>query len=368
MIRLLVVDDSPLMRRLIGRIFEAEADFVVERARNGVEALEMLHSFAPDVVTLDINMPEMDGLTCLDRIMVEKPCRVVMLSASTEDGATAALDALELGAVDFVIKPEGAITLELDSFAPHLIATVRGAAGARFRRSLRLREQVKLRLGAAASASTAPRPRRAAKGRPLADRSAIEVGPVDHIVIVGTSTGGPPALDALLEPLPADFPWPIVIAQHMPASFTGALARRLDRLCDLTVGEVSAPTILCPGHVYIGRGDADIIIGMRGGKPIAMAAPSDPDHIWHPSVDRLVRSAMDHFVAADITGVLMTGMGSDGAEAMTSLHAAGGVTIAESEETAVVWGMPGALVKAGGAGTVLPLNAIARALLKHARL
>ncbi len=189
------------------------------------------------------------------------------------------------------------------------------------------------------------------------------LGRMDSIVLVGTSTGGPPALDVLLSGLPADFPWPIVVAQHMPASFTGPLARRLDGLCALNVMEVTQPTPLSAGSVYIAKGDADIIVGMRAGAPIVMAAPSMAEYRWHPSVDRLVWSAIEHLGAERLIGVLMTGMGSDGAAAMTRLRADGGRTIAEAEETAVIWGMPGELVKAGGADIVLPLASIPAQLL-----
>jgi two-component system chemotaxis response regulator CheB len=181
-------------------------------------------------------------------------------------------------------------------------------------------------------------------------------------VLIGVSTGGPPALETLLTGLPETFPWPILIAQHMPASFTGAMARRLDGLCALRVTEVIHATALRPGWAYIGRGDADLIVSKRGGGLIAMAAPSSPDHRWHPSADRLVDSAMKHLPASQMIGVLLTGMGSDGATAMATLHALGGKTIAESKETAVVWGMPGELVAAKRADWVVPLPAIAESL------
>jgi two-component system chemotaxis response regulator CheB len=188
----------------------------------------------------------------------------------------------------------------------------------------------------------------------------------DGLVLVGTSTGGPPALEVLLTALPASFPWPILVAQHMPSGFTGPLARRLDGLCALEVVEVTQPTVLKPGCAYIGKGDADIIVSRRAAGLIAMAAPGAPDYPWRPSADRLVRTAMTHLPASQLIGVLMTGMGYDGAEAMTLLHKAGGKTIAESEETAVVWGMPGELAKAGGADWILPLQSIAARLQRLA--
>jgi two-component system chemotaxis response regulator CheB len=192
-------------------------------------------------------------------------------------------------------------------------------------------------------------------------------GPADGVVLVGSSTGGPPALDALLSPLPADFPWPILIAQHMPATFTGPLARRLDRLCALTVREVTGPMLLAPGNVYVGRGDADMIVTTRPEGCVVTAAPASAEHRWHPSVDRLVTTAMEHLGPRRLIGVLMTGMGNDGAAAMTRLSGEGGRTIAESEETAIIWGMPGELVKAGGAQVVAPLGKIADHLMGWTR-
>jgi two-component system chemotaxis response regulator CheB len=353
-IKVLVVDDSALVRKLLGQVFAGEADFIVEFARDGLEALEKLGSFQPNVITLDVHMPQMDGLACLDRIMVERPCPVVMVSSLTAEGAEATLEALRLGAVDFVPKPGGAVSLHMDRLAPELVAKVRAAAGARLRSSLRLKERVRHRMG-----GVVPIPQKRAGARPDASVTAA-VG--DGLVLVGVSTGGPPALEALLVPLPEDFPWPILVAQHMPATFTGPLARRLDGICRISVEEVQRPAVMSPGCAYIGRGDADIIVSRRAGQLVVMAAPARRDYPWHPSADRLVRSAMDELPATQLIGVLMTGMGNDGAEAMALLHAQGGRTIAESEETAVVWGMPGELVKAGGAGWVLPLARIAERL------
>ena len=352
MIKVLVVDDSALTRKLFGGVLASESDLAVRTARDGFEALEQLEAFRPDVITLDVHMPGMNGLECLDRIMVERPCPVVMVSALTAEGADATLEALRLGAVDFIPKPEGAVSLRMAQFAPTLIQKVRAAASAKLRASQRLREKVQHRIGGAAAARHIPL---ATAARGVASSAAKGQG----LVVVGTSTGGPPALEALLSALPASFPWPIVVAQHMPASFTGALAGRLDGICAIRVLEVVRPTILQPGCAYIARGDADLIIARRAAGLVAMAAPAQADYPWHPSTDRLVRSAMEHVPASQLIGVLMTGMGNDGAEAMALLHAKGGKTIAEAEETAVVWGMPGELVKAGGADFVLPLPNIA---------
>lgn len=360
MIRLLVVDDSPLMRRLIGGIFEAESDFIVEFARDGAEAIDKLHTFRPDVVTLDIHMPRMDGIACLNRIMIERPCPVVMVSQRTEEGAEETIEALELGAVDFIPKPEGAVSLEIDRLAPRLIEKVRGASAARIKPTLRLAERIRARRGVERAVPAKHRP--PSPRAPIA--SAIRDAKGDGLVLVGTSTGGPQALDAVLTPLPANFPWPVLVAQHMPASFTGALARRLDKACALNVVEVASPTPVVPGTVLIARGDADMVLRRQRGTLVAAAAPSSEKYRWHPSVDRLVQSAMDTVGAERLIGVLMTGMGNDGAATMTEMKLRGGHTIAEAEESAVVWGMPGELVRAGGAEIVAPLERIAACLME----
>ncbi|WP_430256901.1 chemotaxis-specific protein-glutamate methyltransferase CheB [Neorhizobium sp. DAR64872/K0K18] len=361
MIRLLIVDDSALMRKLLGQIFSAEQDFEIEFARDGTEALKIISSFQPDVVTLDIHMPLMDGLACLDRIMLEHPCPVVMVSSLTEDGAEETLAALEMGAVDFIAKPSGAISLGIDELTPRLIEKVRTAAAVRIRRSRRLAERVRLVQPMPSPQSIGTRARRTEQGEPT-----LLVGK-PGLVLIGTSTGGPPALDAVLGELPHDFPWPVVVAQHMPASFTGPLARRLDKLCALTVSEVTRQTRLEPGNIYIAKGDADILIASRAGVLVAMAAPSDQTYRWHPSVERMVRSAMKHVPAVDLVGVMMTGMGNDGAAAMAELRAAGGHTIAEAEESAVVWGMPGELVRLGGANEIKRVDEIGLTLLDRFR-
>jgi two-component system chemotaxis response regulator CheB len=336
-------------------VFAAEPDFEVEFARDGVEALGRLATFQPDVITLDIQMPRLDGLATLDRIMLERPCPVVMVSSLTAEGADSTLEALRLGAVDFVTKPGGAVSLRMDEFAPQLVAKVRTAAGARLRSSHRLKDRIRRQIGGAPKLP-------AGRSPATREQPALAAATGEGLVLVGTSTGGPPALEALLAPLPANFPWPVLVAQHMPGTFTGPLARRLDRLCALNVVECGQPMLLEPGTVYIGRGDADLIVSRRRGGLTGAPAPSQPDYLWHPSTDRLVRTAMGQLPAGQLIGVLMTGMGNDGAHAMALLRAQGGRTIAEAEETAVVWGMPGELVKAGGADFVLPVQKIAERL------
>ncbi len=341
MTKVLVVDDSALLRRVLSEIL-SEAGFDVAIARDGVEALAMLHAFEPDVVTLDVQMPRMGGLECLDRIMLERPRPVVMVSSLTREGAEETLAALALGAVDFLPKPDGVISLAADDLAPVLIEKVTAAASARVVPGRRLVERLRARQGAVAP------PKLGRRG-----------GGPEGLVLIGTSTGGPGALETVLGDIGGGFPWPILVAQHMPATFTASLAARLDGLCALDVLEVTAPTRLEAGGVYVARGGADMVVSRRAGDLVALPAPTDPQFRWHPSVERLVRSAMSHVDAERLVGVMMTGMGDDGAGAMTDLRQAGGRTIAEAEQSAVVWGMPGALVRAGGADVVEPVERIA---------
>lgn len=355
-IKLLIVDDSALMRKHLRQIFEAERDFELAFARNGREALEQAAVFCPDVITLDVNMPEMDGITCLRELIGSgSDARVVMVSSLTERGAEVTLRALDMGAVDFVPKPDGTVSLSIDKIGGLLVAKIRAAARARPRRAHRLRDRV--------HAQRLDMEQRAAAG--AARRAAASAG-VTGLVLIGVSTGGPRTLEEILPELPADFPWPVVVAQHMPSSFTGVFAKRMDNVCVLDVVEVSEPIPLEPGHVYLGRGDADIVIERRLGRMIANSVRSDTS-LWHPSADRLVNSAVDILPAASLIGVLLTGMGNDGATAMTTMRRRGAHTIAESESTAVVFGMPAELIRMGGAELTLPANSIARQLIAWAR-
>ncbi|WP_432511319.1 chemotaxis-specific protein-glutamate methyltransferase CheB [Kineococcus sp. SYSU DK001] len=353
-VKVLVVDDSALMRKALKTMLTADGDVEVVLARNGEDALDVLGREEPDVVTLDVNMPVMDGLTCLARIMDERPVPVVMVSSITERGAVATLEALELGAVDYVAKPGGTVSLNLSEAAEEIRRKVRRAARSRVRPgslTSRLRRQREEAFAAGRPARPAPPVHRGTTGGAAA-------GATD-LVVVGSSTGGPALLSALLSQFPADFPAPVVIAQHMPASFTGALAQRLDASCALPVREVTGLVPVQPGHVYVARGDADVVLGRRGADLVVRPAPAGAAYRWHPSVDRLVASALEHVDPARTVGVLLTGMGDDGAEQMAQLRARGGRTVAEAEESAVVWGMPGQLVARGGATRVLPADRIA---------
>lgn len=348
MTRVLVVDDSALMRKYLRQILE-KGGFEVATARNGADALAQIDFVDPDVVTLDVNMPEMDGLTCLGKIMSDSPRPVVMVSSLTDRGALVTLEAMELGAVDYLLKPGGTISMNIMEVERQLLVKVGVASRARVDR----------RPGRPGQARR--RTERRAGHSGVAIRSRFAKGQL-RLVLIGTSTGGPAALPVVLTELPASFPAPIVVAQHIPASFTGHLAARLDGLCKLNVEEVTMSVELHPGSVYIGQGDADVVVSARGSALYARPAPADPNRTWHPSVDRLVESARAAVRDSQILGVLLTGMGDDGAASMAEVRRGGGYTVAESEQSAIVWGMPGELVHRGGADVVLDIDDIGQHL------
>jgi len=361
--KVLVVDDSALMRRQLTDILTG-AGLEVETARNGAEALELVATFQPDVVTLDVTMPEMDGLACLKRIMAETPRPVVMISALTEAGAETSMEALRLGAVD-VIHKQGVGGVGLRRVSDEVVRIIRGAAGAKLRRARGLRERLQRTRAEIVGDRELPAPPAPQPAEPAEAPAPGASGP--GVVLIGVSTGGPSTLEEIIPNLPEDFPWPVVVAQHMPPTFTATLARRLNVVSALTVVEAAQPTLLEPGTVCIARGGADAVLIRRNGRLMVQPVPQDPARPWHPNVDRLVESALQHVEAARLIGVLLTGMGVDGGATMAEMHGRGGRTIAESEASAVVFGMPAELIRRGGAGAVLPAEQIATQLIRWLR-
>jgi two-component system, chemotaxis family, protein-glutamate methylesterase/glutaminase len=364
MSKVLIVDDSALMRRLISGVL-TEAGFEVVMARNGAEGVQQLIEAQPDVVTLDINMPEMDGLTALSLMMQTRPTPVIMVSSLTEKGTQATFEALALGAVDFIAKPGGTISLSVEDIAVQLVQKVRAAARAR----LRIARHTGGRSPAPSAdmpvqAPASPRQVERLAPRPPGQRPAPKTlaQRPGGLVVIGVSTGGPRTLEDILPYLPAEFPWPILIAQHMPPNFTDAFARRMDRLCRLHVKECNGSMLLEAGHVYVGQGGTDMVVAERMGRLVVQSRPETAGYAWHPSVDVLTESAMKHMPASKVVGVQLTGMGYDGAKTMAELKQQGGRTIAESQETAVVFGMPHELIERNGATVVLPCGDIARQL------
>jgi two-component system, chemotaxis family, protein-glutamate methylesterase/glutaminase len=352
-IRLLVVDDSALMRKHLVSIFSSTGEFEVVTARNGVEAVAQQRSFNPDVITLDVNMPEMDGLTALSMLMAQQPTPVVMVSSLTEKGAVTTFEALALGAVDFVPKPGGTISLSIDSVREQLIEKVRVASRSRRVKSAVTNTVREIRREIPSRTSSPV----VSKGVP----GGVPMRPFG-VVCIGVSTGGPRALEEILPALPASFPWPVLISQHMPPTFTEAFANRLNGLCALEVVEVSKPMVLMPGLAYIGKGGTDMVLSNRAGALYAVPKPENPELLWHPSVEALMASVMGTLNPAQVVGVMLTGMGYDGSDSMAALKKAGARTIAESEESATIFGMPAELIRKEGASVVLPCNRIAHQL------
>jgi two-component system chemotaxis response regulator CheB len=315
--------------------------------------LAELETFDPDVITLDVNMPEMDGITCLSRIMTQRPKPVVMVSSLTEAGAEITLQALSLGAVDVVRKPDGTISLSIDRIHREIVTKVRAATTARLRRGAGLKGRLATERARITARASAP------AGRVFAGLPAGQFG----LVLIGVSTGGPGTLEEILPVLPADFPWAVLVAQHMPGAFTGVFARRLNDICPMRVVETERQMPIEPGTIYIAKGDADLMVLRRAGGLVAAPVPASAEHLWHPSVARLVTGAAAALPAERLIGVQLTGMGDDGAEAMAELARRGGRTIAQDAATSVIFGMPNELIKRGGATVVAPADRVADQLI-----
>ena len=321
-------------------------------ARNGVEAVKENAEFKPDVITLDINMPEMDGLTALSLLMAERPVPVVMVSSLTEKGALATFEALALGAVDYILKPSGTISLSIDVIKQEVINKVRSAARAKIKTARGLSSRIK-----------SEKSRFEQVEPPIIRRGIVN----DGLVIIGVSTGGPRTLEDILPLLPVEFPWPVLVAQHMPAAFTLSFANRMNTLCPLQVLEADHPMAIESGNIYIAKGGADMVVTLRSGKLMVLPKPESANYLWHPSVELLGRTVLQNCDLSKVIAVMLTGMGNDGSDAFTEIKKKGGRTIAESEESAVVFGMPAELIKKGGASIVLNANKIANHLINWVR-
>jgi two-component system chemotaxis response regulator CheB len=365
-IRVLVVDDSAFMRKVISDILSSDpAIEVIDRARNGLECLEKVKQLHPDVVTLDIEMPVMNGLEALEQLMQQTPVPVVMLSSLTKEGADATIRALEYGAFDFVTKPSGPISLDIHKVADGIIERVKAASqmkGRLRKPSLFSRLQVWQRsVIPPATSVTAPAQ---AESQPPSLKSHGTSGMTQKLVALGTSTGGPRALQTVLTAIPSDFPAPIVIVQHMPAGFTKSLAQRLDSLSAIRVTEVEDGQPIEPGTAYIAPGGYHFEVHQVNGKLIAHLHQQDPRSGHRPSVDVLFES-VSRLTNVDKWAIIMTGMGNDGTKGLKQLKETGRVTsIVEDESTCVVYGMPRAAVQAGLADNVVPLDKIAEVLCK----
>lgn len=339
-IKVLIVDDSALMRQLLTRILGSDEEIrVVGAAGDPYAARDKIRSLEPDVLTLDIEMPRMDGLTFLEKLMHGHPMPVVMISSLTERGADTTLRALSLGAIDYVSKPKLDVSNGTVEQADEIIGKVKAAARARVRRA----------------AARSPAAAEAGAGQ-------YQFAATHKVVAIGASTGGTEALKELLTPLPADFPG-IVIVQHMPEAFTGAFARRLDGLCRLHVQEARDGDRVLPGHALLAPGGHQMAVVRRGAEYGVRVYRGERVNRHLPSVDVLFNSCAQQ-LGKNALGVLLTGMGNDGAQGLLRMKEAAAHTIAQDESSSVVFGMPREAIRLGGVKDVLPLDRIGPALLE----
>lgn len=340
MIKLLVVDDSPLTRTILSKMFNEEKEIeVVGGASNGIEALEKIAELNPDVVALDVNMPRMDGIECLQKIMKDFPRPVVMISSLTKKDADITFKALEYGAVDYVPKLSGASSFDLKKQTEEIILKIKAAAKAKIGGMNNILKSIQIR----------KEKQRASTSKEITRKDNIE------IVAIGISTGGPKILAQILPLLPKDFKVPIIVVQHMPPVHTKSFANRLDSLCELSVKEAESGDILNPSNVYVAAGGyhLKVIKPMNKNNVIVRLASTPTDTLFKPSVDVTMLSILDVY-ASSMAAVIMTGMGNDGTKAIQKVKMTGGITIAESEETCIVYGMPRAAIETGSIDYILP--------------
>lgn len=374
MIKILVVDDSAFMRKVLSDLFKSQPDFeVVDIGRNGAEAVEKVKQHSPDVVTLDVEMPVMDGLTALEQIMAVKPTPVVMVSSLTKAGADATIKALSLGAVDFVAKSAGSIS-RIDEIEKDLLQKCREAAGVsgnRLRATVAAVKPVILPERTAPAAPEKPliveKVLTVDKAAPSMTRttsvSSVISGVDDWIVAIGTSTGGPRALQEVLTRLPGNLPCPTVIVQHMPPGFTKSLAERLNTLSELTVKEAADNDKLVAGTVYIAPGDFHLTLRRETSGTYVKLNKDPAIGGLRPAVDPMMVSVAETY-GTKAVGVILTGMGHDGAKGMRAIKRLQGRTIAEDQSTSVVFGMPKAAIEAGVVDSILPLQQVAEGIVQ----
>lgn len=365
-IRVLLCDDSALMRRSLKKIIESDPSLtVIATARDGEDSVNKARELMPDVVTMDINMPGMDGITALQIIVNEEIAPVLMLSSLTQEGAVVTFEAMALGAFDYVSKPGGTVTVQMGPVAPEIIKKIKAAA-----RPGVLKKLTRDRLHDGGGSSNL-KARRASLKRRISKRTSWRTrrpackinGPGFKAVALGISTGGPKTLFEVLPFLPEDLPAAIFIVQHMPPKFIHTYAQRIDSNSSMQCVETELGMIVEPGKIYLAKGGHHMVLFQKLNGQIVIRTPKRPQQTFIPSVDIMMNSVVDVF-GQDTIGVLMTGMGSDGADGMVKIREAGGMTIAESEESAIVFGMPNEAIQRGGAEIVVPSWDIANEIIK----
>lgn len=347
-IRVLIVDDSALIRKMLKEMLQADPDIeVAGTASDPYDARKKIKELNPDVLTLDVEMPRMDGITFLANLMRLHPVPVLMVSSLTVKGADVILQALELGAIDYVTKPKIDIAYSLDQYSEEIISKLKLAAATKVRPISKDHLKKKLNANAVIHKQV----------------SFTNFASTDSIIAIGASTGGTEAIKEILMAMPVSAPG-TVITQHIPAAFSAQFALRLDKVCAMKVCEAQDGQQILPGHVYIAPGNRHLLVTRDGARYHCKLNDGPMVNRHKPAVDVLFRSTAQS-AGANAMGVLLTGMGDDGAQGLKELHDAGAMTIAQDKDSSVVWGMPGSAVKLAATDSVLPLDMIADALLSN---
>ena len=343
MIKVLVVDDSAFMRNALVSMLNSDPDIkVIGIARDGIEAVEMTASLKPDIVTLDVEMPNMDGIEALRQIMAQNPVPVLMVSSLTTEGANATLDALDIGAIDFISK-------DLDDLSVNIV---------------KIKDVLLEKIKIIGRKRIIPTPRVLSAAPIEMPKSSLRISQKKtSIVTIGCSTGGPKALQILLSKIPDNFPVPILIAQHMPANFTGPFAERLNNLSAIDVKEAEHGETIQKGTAYIAPGRGHMgVLRKKITETVISISENTNAYTYRPSVDALISSVLESY-SGRVLGVILTGLGNDGVKGMKEIKNKGGSTLVESEDSCVVYGMPKAVVQAGNADKILHINDIAGVII-----
>ena len=348
--KVLIVDDSALIRKQLGELLD-KAGYDIGFAKNGKEAVEFAVSVDFDAITMDINMPVMDGLSAVKEIMKKNPTPIVMVSSLTQDEADITFEALELGAVDYVPKP-GTITLNIEQTKNEILKKIETACKIKKNRLVIRKQATKRKTDLKKSSTT--------KNELPKD--------TEKLVLIGASTGGPGLIEEILTSLPADYPYPVCVVQHMPESFTLNFARRLDKNCQIEVVEAKSGELVIPGKAIIGKGGKHMHFAKKAsGALMVKLVPNTMNRFFVPSVDEMFFSASKVFDPKKIMAVELTGIGDDGADGMVELKKKGAYTVGESEETAVVYGMPKEAYLRGGVVKQLPFPKIVKEILNFGK-
>lgn len=350
-IKVLIVDDSALMRKALRDIILTDGALeVVGTARDGKDAIDKVKGLKPDVITMDINMPVMDGLTSMQHILNDYPeIPIIIISSLSTEGALTTFEALALGAFDYVAKPSGTVSSDIHVVGREVIEKVKLAYKSANRKNLSNRIR--------ARSTTTPR-KTAAYSRNL---QMVQSNDLSAIVVIGVSTGGPGTLMEVLPQLPSDLKAAVLVVQHMPPTFTSSFAKRMGQACAISFKEAEAGDVLANGRGYLAPGGYQLLVH-RDGRLLRLS--SSPVTQFMPSVNVTMESVLERCGGEKVVGVIMTGMGDDGADAMVKIRKSGGITIAEDESTAVVFGMPQEAIKRGGAEIVVPSYKIANEIVK----